>query len=287
MTLIVAAHLPEGIILLSDSRVSWGDPPIATKDLAQKVFELAPGIAITFSGDIEFAGIVVGQFMQQISRKPEFGNIRMLAHHAKRIMQHCKVQAKEKMKRNILYTEIFIAGSDVSHSIRGELESDDTRRGENILVKYGFNFKSENEVSEKYIEEGDICSSGSGCKLFPEKSIEELIDNNADYENLRLLMDDDMLGFLRMKAQQLDILMKDRISSSGIVGVGGKIQRLSVDHEGIRLGCIFSKIDGKWVCKEGYANSKWNIYSNSTNTLHELLDCNEIVSIDPYDLSDQ
>src|SRR5690242_11157268 len=93
MTIILTCRVPEGAIMLADSRAVWQRATMPTmpglsQDTLQKILPLGPRSAIGYAGGVDAANLIISQIRKRLRAKPRLQTMRKLAADVPRIAKH-------------------------------------------------------------------------------------------------------------------------------------------------------------------------------------------------------
>lgn len=89
MTMVAGYHSEEGIVLISDSRVTWGaEKDQHFQDSLQKIVPLADGLVLAFAGDVRAVERIIRELRSRIAKKTQLRVARKLAAEVPRIAKH-------------------------------------------------------------------------------------------------------------------------------------------------------------------------------------------------------
>jgi hypothetical protein len=224
MTLVVAQELFQGIVIIADSRASIMKNGEYTpwKDNTQKIFRLYKHLFISFSGDIEFAGSIIGFLLRQVAQRPKIGNIHIFHNKGPKLIRY----AYEFLSQKRGYyppLEFIIAGMDFTRPTKIKNE-DGSVSNLAIFDKVLFKFSCPDFSTEEATVVGSpILVMGSGDPAIGEKEREALkkmqFDIRADLP-------------LVFQASVMEYGIKEKIKELGIKTVGGLFQMVTIDLNG-------------------------------------------------------
>lgn len=89
MTMIAGHHSTEGIVVVADSRVTWGPEEHGRfQDTLQKIVPLGEGLVLAFAGDIRAVDRIIKELRGRIEKKGQLKIARTLAAEVPRIAKH-------------------------------------------------------------------------------------------------------------------------------------------------------------------------------------------------------
>lgn len=89
MTMIAGHHSTEGIVVIADSRVTWGPEEHGRfQDTLQKIVPLGEGLVLAFAGDIRAVDRIIKELRGRIAKKGQLKVARKLAAEVPRIAKH-------------------------------------------------------------------------------------------------------------------------------------------------------------------------------------------------------
>lgn len=276
MTLVVSIPLHDGAIIVADSRITYtlitGEEK--RRDLGQKVYSLTSHIAVSFSGDVRTAGYLIDALGTVIDTDSRYRQIEWLNQHANRILSYAHRKASKIFPHGAGEASILIAGVSISRKTEPMPNWDIDAAPISSVTIYSVGPQIGN-CRHRSIRSGSIAKLGSGSKMIPEDTTEELYENHREYEGLLGLKNNSpILGATGLEAWALELYIKDLILNSKSQHVGGLLQTVSINHEGTSYGSLFSLKDGTVV--EGWAGERWQKTDRASGKIHELLGYDEI-----------
>jgi len=93
MTIILTCRVPEGAIMLADSRAVWQrattpTKPSVSQDTLQKILPLGPRSAIGYAGGVGAAGLIINEIRKRLRAKPRLRTVRKLAADIPRVAKY-------------------------------------------------------------------------------------------------------------------------------------------------------------------------------------------------------
>ncbi len=296
MTFILSLKLPEGIILIADSRIEYttnGGRKIY-RDIGQKVYKLSNHICVSFAGDVRSASVLIDSLMSAFKKEPKLKQIEYFDKKAEGILnftykRFCESQKVKYHKTKNPLVNILIAGIS-KHDIDlydKALEKDD----ENNLPQVNtylctFNFYGKTNYCKKSIfNVNEIASIGSGSKHITQRNLFDLI-KSSNFEGLELLADGPLKGFVKVKGMIFEAFFRSIIGKSDLKNIGGVIQRISINKDGVNLSGKFGLSGSKsLIFKEGYNGNEWAKVKDNRELL-KLLNCEGIIKINKDEWND-
>lgn len=112
MTMVAGYHSEEGIVLISDSRVTWGDEKDQKfQDSLQKIVPLADGLVLAYAGDVRAVERIIRELRGRIAKKTQLRVARKLAAEVPRIAKHFYSVHKSKVL-GTSGVDIIVAGRE-------------------------------------------------------------------------------------------------------------------------------------------------------------------------------
>ena len=100
MTMVAACHFDDGAIVIADSRVTWEKAfGKVFSDTAQKIFPLAPKVALAFAGDVLLATNIAKQMKASFKKHKRLRAPSVIAGHLPRVAKYCFEQYEKVYER--------------------------------------------------------------------------------------------------------------------------------------------------------------------------------------------
>jgi hypothetical protein len=269
MTVVIAQHFFQGLIVVADSRSSklkngsW----IPWRDNTQKIFFLTPSLIIAFSGDIEFAGTIISFVQRQIKIRPQIGLLhRFIDKGPKLIRYGYQYLAKKHEARPVGF---IVAGIDFSRASPLKDEKGNLIGRLPIYDKRIIKLVSPEFNLERATLENPFLIMGSG-----EIGVKGLEESLTD------LQFGQMLNSLDFQAMLIEILLREKIKFLGIDTVGGLSQIAIIDNNGPRFQNYKGKKDPD---KDGDLDVEM-VFQNGRFVQKDLKTGKEIVLLHPPEI---
>lgn len=200
MTMIAACRFQDGAVMIADVRATWlgGKVPLF-QDSLQKILPLGKRTTIAYAGDVRAAALVVQHLRKLMQKKPRLQILQKLAAEVPRIARHYYAQHRSRSARPERLA-LILGGVTSSRSVE-------------IWRFESPNFESR-KLKDRYVV------LGSGAVVAP------YIQNN--FERF------DRLPDLKARADALLVGLEDELERKGVATVGGLLQVILLDPEGIR-----------------------------------------------------
>lgn len=296
MTFILSVKLPEGIIIYADSRITFSSPNGMKKrmDVSLKIYKLSDYICVSFAGDVTMAANIISLLNKAIVANPKLQYYEYLNPKVEKLINYAynKTSNKTAIKPNVSLLLAGISERDLFKNYKKEFESAsiETELNVNEITSYLSIYRFMNKkirCTKTTFENGEIATLGSGSKLVKEKNIKELEKNNKNYDLGYLLEGSPFEGFLKNKAFVLQAFFEDLIRINKPYDVGGIIQRICINSDGInRNGKYNINKKGGLIFQEGYNGYYWGKVDKSSNKIFKLLNCEDIIKIKNSEIRD-
>lgn len=220
MTLVYGQLYFQGIVLLADSRTTFvrSDRKIvALQDNAQKIFRLAEHTFIAFSGDFEFANLILAFLYRNIEVNQRLNSLHYLFNKAPKILRYAyNILATEKKEKRPV--SFMIAGMDHNRPLRDKAGRPvGIHLFDNKLLRISF----PGFVIEDATHKNPILVMGSG-----EPAIEGNEDAFKDFQFGQPILP------LVNYAAIIDERLKQKVRELSINTVGGLFQIVTIDLGG-------------------------------------------------------
>jgi len=228
MTLIYSQQFVQGIVLVADNRAS---KPIGNgkydpwRDNTQKIFRIKEHIFISFCGDIEFAGAIIGFLIHQANERSELGNLLVFHKKGPKLIKFAYEQLSKDLNRRP-DVDFIVAGIDFR---RPETVTENGKFAgymAGIFEKRTFKISCPSfEITESNFFNNPSLISGSGTPALDEKMA----------KGLQGLYNFNGMSTLEYHGMLIADSLKNKSEELGISSVGGLFQIVTIDQSGSRF----------------------------------------------------
>lgn len=114
MTLVLGQKFFQGIVIVADSRASRiiNGRVVPWKDNVQKIFRISDHVFIAFSGDIEFASLILYFLLKEVARRPMLGNLNVFCQKTPKLIRYAYQQALREFRNDARPVSFMFGGVD-------------------------------------------------------------------------------------------------------------------------------------------------------------------------------